>query len=254
MQLQLIRNATMVFHCAGQTILTDPYFAAQHSRESFAGKSPNPLVGLPIPPREIMSGVGLVIVSHLHSDHFDETAQHALPKHIPVLCQPGDEGAIQEAGFQDVRPVGEPLDWNGIHIARTGGHHGLGEVEADMDNVSGFVLSAPDEPTVYWAGDTVLCDEVRDAVAQYRPDVIVTHSSGAVWPISTGEQALIVMDARQTIEVSRIAPQAVVVAIHLDSLDHGTVGRAEMRAEADAAGLGSDRILIPADGETLTLG
>ena len=94
---------------------------------------------------------------------------------------------------------------------------------------------------------------VRAAIDAHRPDVIVTHSSGAVWPISSGEKALIVMDAAQTVEVCRIAPESTVVAIHLDSLDHGTVGRAEMRAAADAAGIGPERLRIPKDGEVIEL-
>ena len=253
MQLQLIRNATMILSYAGQRVLTDPYFAARYSGESFAGKSPNPLVGLPVPPDEIIRGVGLVIVSHLHSDHFDETAQSALPKDLPVLCQPGDEGFIQEVGFKDVRPVGEAVDWNGIRITRTAGHHGLGEVEADMDNVSGWVFCAKGEPTIYWAGDTVLCDEVKHVIRRFKPDVIVTHSSGAVWPITNGEQSLIVMDALQTVEVCQIAPDSTVVAIHMESLDHGTVGRSDVRAKAAEAGIPLERLRIPADGETIEL-
>jgi L-ascorbate metabolism protein UlaG (beta-lactamase superfamily) len=253
MQLQLIRNATMVLSYAGRRVLTDPYFAARHSHESFAGKSPNPLVALPIPPDQIMEGVGLVIVSHLHSDHFDETAQEALPKDLTVLCQPGDESFIHSVGFDDVRPIGGAVEWEGIRVARTSGHHGLGEVEADMDNVSGFVLSAEGEPTVYWAGDTVLCDEVMIAIERHKPDVIVTHSSGATWPISNGEQAKIVMDADQTVEVCRLAPESTVVAIHLDSLDHGTVGRADMRAIAAEAGISFEQLLIPEDGEMIEL-
>jgi len=253
MQLQLIRNATMILSYAGQRVLTDPYFAAKFSGESFAGKSPNPMVALPIPPDQIMRGVGLVILSHLHSDHFDDSAQKALPKNLPVLCQPGDEDSIREAGFTDVRPVDDAVDWNGIHISRAGGHHGLGEVEIEMDGVSGFVLSAPGEPTLYWTGDTVLCDEVRAVIDRFKPDVIVTHSSGAVWPIDGGQKALIVMDAAQTVEVCQLAPHSTVVAIHFESLDHCTISRADMRAAAAEARIPLEQLRIPADGEVVEL-
>ncbi len=89
MQIQLIRNATLRLQYAGLQLLTDPYLAAKHSRPSFTGKSPNPLVELPIPPEEVIAGVDGVLVSHLHSDHFDPAARDLLPKDIPILCQAG---------------------------------------------------------------------------------------------------------------------------------------------------------------------
>lgn len=253
MRLQLIRNATMILDYAGQRILADPDFAPKETRRSFTGKARNPMVDLPIPPEQIMAGIGLVLVTHLHADHFDEKAQAALPKTLPLLCQPGDEGKIAEKGFQDVRPVDGEVSWNGVRVTRVGGHHGLGEVEADMGKVSGFVLRAEGEPTIYWAGDTVMCDEVRAGIAEHRPDVVITHSSGAVWPVSSGAKVLIVMDAAQTVEASRLAAGGKVVAVHLESLDHGTVSRADVRAAAQAAGIAPERLLIPVDGETLSI-
>lgn len=60
------------------------------------------------------------------------------------------------------------------------------------------------------------------------------------------------MDAEQTIAVCRAAPNSTVIATHMEALDHATVSRAELRQQADAAGI--DNLLIPADGETLTFG
>jgi hypothetical protein len=37
----------------------------------------------------------------------------------------------------------------------------------------------------------------------------------------------------------------------MESLDHGTVTRQSLRLAAEAAGVGADRLLIPADGEKL---
>jgi L-ascorbate metabolism protein UlaG (beta-lactamase superfamily) len=253
MHLQLIRNATLILDYAGTRILIDPDFGAKHSRRSFTGKSPNPMVDLPIPPERILDGVQLVIVSHLHSDHFDSVAHELVPKTLPLLCQPENETFIREKDFQNVTPVVESLDWNGIHTTRTGGHHGMGEVETMMGTVSGFVLQSGGEPTLYWAGDTILCDEVRDAIAQFQPDIIITHSCGAMWPDSAGERHLIVMDAVQTIDVCRLAPNSVIIATHMEALDHATVSRVELRAEAERTGINGQYLRIPADGESISV-
>jgi L-ascorbate metabolism protein UlaG (beta-lactamase superfamily) len=253
MKLQLIRNATLRIHYAGQVILIDPYFAPQHSLPSFTGKSPNPLVELPISIEAILEDVALVIVSHLHTDHFDTVAQQSVPKALPLFCQPGNEDIIRGKGFQQVMPVSDEISWQDIEITRTGGHHGLGYVETQMGKVSGFVLQALDEPTVYWAGDTVLCPEVQQAIERFQPDVIVTHSCGAKWPDEHERRQLIVMDDQQTVAVCQAAPDSTVIATHMEALDHATISREQLRATAKDAGVSTGQLRIPADGEAIEL-
>ena len=249
MQLQLIRNATLRLHYAGHLILIDPYLAEKHSLPSFTGKSPNPMVALPCTPEEAIADAELVLVSHLHTDHFDGVAQNLLPKVLPLVCQPGQEAKIEEKGFTNVTPLHDELTWNGISLNRTPGNHGTGEVLKIMGPVMGFVIKAPGEPTIYWVGDTIWYDEVAQVVADVQPNIIITHSCGAVW---SAEKTLIVMDDEQTVAVCAAAPQATVIAVHMEALDHGTITREQLRATADAAGISPQQLLIPADGETLT--
>lgn len=117
-----------------------------------------------------------------------------------------------------------------------------------MGRVMGAVLRADGEPTVYWCGDTVLCDEVRAVIERERPDVIVTHSGGA-----TAGGSVILMDVADTLETAALAPGATVVAVHLEAVAHAPVTRQALRAAADAAGIEPARLLIPADGETITV-
>ncbi len=249
MELQLIRNATMRLRYAGRVYLTDPLLGPRHSLPSFAGKSPNPLVDLPCAPEDVFAGVDLVLLSHLHRDHFDPSAQQLLPRDVPILCQPGEEGRVAKYGFTRVAPLADATRDGAVTITRVPGQHGAGPVLEAMGTVSGFVLQAAGEPTVYWAGDTIWYDGVAQTIARFQPGVIITHSAGAVW----GDGGLIIMDAAQTVTVCRAAPGSTVVAIHLDAFDHATVSRADLRARADAAGIPADRLLIPEDGTTLTL-
>jgi L-ascorbate metabolism protein UlaG (beta-lactamase superfamily) len=251
MRFQLVRSATLLLNFGGHHLLIDPYFAPKHSRPSFTGKSPNPLVDLPMSTEQILEGVELVIVSHLHSDHFDPVAHTLVPKDLPLICQPGDEQNIRDKGFQDVTPLTDKLDWQGIQITRTAGHHGTGEVETIMGNVMGFVLEAKDEPIFYWAGDTVLCDEVQDVIARFQPNIIVSHSCGAMWLDSAGQRHLIVMDTAQTVELCGLAPKSTIIATHMDSLDHATISRAELREQAQQANIDNTQLRIPDDGESI---
>nr|MDJ0757413.1 MBL fold metallo-hydrolase [Ardenticatenaceae bacterium] len=210
------------------------------------GKSKNPLVDLPLPAAEVVAGVDLVIVSHLHGDHFDQAAQDLLPKNAPLLCSPVDEPALQEKGFTHLIPVQDHVTWQGITVHRTAGRHGTSpKILQMMGQVMGFILQAEGEPTLYWAGDTVWYDEIEAVIARFDPDVIVIHPCGAVW----GDGELIVMDAEQAVSVCRAAPLAMVIATHMEALDHATITRDMLRRTAREAGITPEQLRIPQDGD-----
>lgn len=248
MQLHLLRNATLKLSYAGTTFLIDPDLGAKHSRRSFTGRSQNPMVDLPEPIDSILGGVDTVIVSHLHADHFDEVAKERIPKNWPLICRAGDEATIAGAGFQAVTPLENFLRLGSIILTAQPAQHGTGAVVEKMGPVMGFTLEAPGEPLVYWCGDSVLYPPLLEAVTCAKPDVIVTHSCGAMW-----DETLIVMDAEQTLDLCAAAPGAVVIATHMEALDHATVSRAALRAAAEARGIGPDRLMIPDDGEMIEL-
>lgn len=247
MEIQLIRSATLRIEYALQRFVIDPYLAARHTMPSCTGASPNPMVELPYSPEEVIAGIDMAVISHLHSDHFDPTAQRLLSSDLTILCQPGDVAELASKGFRNAIPVENSLIWKGIRITRTTGQHGTGKVLGEMGEASGFVFEAENEPTVYWAGDTIWCEPVADVIDHFQPDIIITHSCGAVW----GDNVLIVMDAAQTVAVCRAAQDSIVIATHMDSVDHATVSRDELRTYADANGIRPLQLLIPADGEKL---
>ena len=248
MQIQQIRNATLRITYAGGRFVTDPVLSPKHAFDSFAGISRNPLTDLPCTPQEVVDDIDFVIISHLHPDHFDRAAQDMLPKDMPVFCQPGDEKRLAKKGFNSVKIIEQSETWQGIKVSRTHGQHGTGIWAERMGKVSGYVFQAENEPTVYWAGDTIWCDEVRQALEEFRPDIIITHSCGAKFPDSDP----IIMDAEQTVAVCRAVPEAIVIATHMEALDHATVSRADLRASAEREGIEPHQLLIPADGEILS--
>lgn len=247
--MQLIRNATMRLNFGPICILTDPLFAEKHTLRSFAGKSPNPLVDLPMSPVEVLAGVDMILLSHFHSDHFDRSAQEILPRDIDICCQPSDQARLKALGFSKAHPVREEIAFNEVRIIRTEAQHGKGDVLDEMGAASGYVLISPQEPTMYWIGDSILNENVLRTIDRFKPELIITHSSGAVWGKS---EELIVMDAEQTLAICRYATASRVVAVHLDSLDHGTVSRNDLNCRREHAGFSSNNLLIPNDGETLT--
>jgi len=249
MQFQLIRNATLRLTIAGKTLLYDPMLGPAGSLPSYAGIAANPLVDLLLRPEEVLAGVEGVIVSHLHGDHFDEAARELLPRDLPVLAQPEDAPRLRAWGFKDVLALGDAASWQGLEVTRLPARHGSSpEVLADMGPVAGYLVRAAGEPSLYLAGDTVWYPEVEAVLAPLAPDVVVTHSGGAVW----GEnRELILMDNAQTAAACQALPSSLFVAVHLEALDHCTTSRAQLRQTLEDACPG--RFAVPDDGETITI-
>jgi len=202
--------------------------------ENTANPVRNPTVELPWPPEGVVSGLDAVIVTHRHRDHLDETAERLLPRDVPVFCQPEDEGALLTLGL-DARPVVESLDWDGLVLHRVPARHGFGAVAEALAPVSGFVLD-----DLYLAGDTVWYEAVEETIERFRPRVAVVHAAGA----SFLEGGLIVMGIDDVREV--VARVPVVVAVHMEALNHCHLTRAELAAAVPG-------VHIPSDGETLEL-
>ncbi|RKE84921.1 MBL fold metallo-hydrolase [Rhizobium sp. AG855] len=247
MQIQLVRSATLIVEMAGARLLIDPWLAEKGKGRSYSGRAQSPLVDLPLSVAEVLDGVDAVLVSHLHSDHFDEIAQRVIPKQMPILCHERDAEAIRSMGFDEVRVVGEGAQVGSVLIRTTDGQHGPPEVLDDMGDAGGFLISAPGEPLLYWAGDTILCPQVEAVLTSETPDVVVVHGCGALWD---GKGPL-VMDGAMVLETVRLAADAAVVVTHLDAVDHATVTRADLRALVSAGAIGADRLIIPEDGDIL---
>ncbi len=188
----------------------------------------NPLVELPRPAAEIVQGVDLCIVTHLHADHFDDAADALLPRDLPILTQPESAAQLEARGFSDVATERE-----GFPITR--GRHGTGAIGEAMGAVSGWVFEG-----LYIAGDTIWCDEVAAALDRHRPDVVVLNAGGARF--NAGDP--IVMDTADVRSV-RAATDATVIVVHLEAVNHCLERRDAYRA--------IDGVLVPADGETLAL-
>lgn len=100
---------------------------------------------------------------------------------------------------------------------------------------------------MYWTGDTIYCDDVKKVITIHKPDYIITHSCGA----TLDDSGPIIMDAEQTIELCKDTGDAVIIAVHMEALDHATVTRNNLRNLADKESISREKLLIPEDGQTI---
>lgn len=253
MKLRLVRHATLLVEVGAFTYLVDPMLSPAEAWDPVSNTpnpKRNPMVELPMPQDELedtLDSLAAVFVTHLHGDHWDDAAIEQISKELPLFCQPNDTDVIKGEGFTEVTPVESSVEWEGRNISLTGGRHGRGEMAERNGPVSGFVIKSRSEPSLYIAGDTLWCPEVESALRVHQPEVIVVNAGAAQFIDSDP----VTMDAEDVIQVARAAPQVRVVAVHMESFNHCLLTRAELARAMAEAGL-SDRVLIPADGETLT--
>jgi L-ascorbate metabolism protein UlaG (beta-lactamase superfamily) len=251
MRLRLVRHATLLLEYSGHRLLVDPMLDDAGARppiQNSPNPRKNPLVPLPMPAEECLQSVEWVLVTHTHSDHWDATAARLLPKQIPFFGQAEDEAKFCNQGFTQVQSVTQAVKWGAIEITRTGGQHGRGEISKAMAPVSGFVLRASGEPTLYIAGDTIWCNEVEQALNIHKPTVVVVNTGAAQFL----EGDPITMTADDVIATCQAAPRAQVIAVHMEAINHCLLTRADLAFQLEAARV-IGQVAIPQDGDWVNL-
>lgn len=248
MEIQLLRHATLLITIDEKRILVDPMLSKAHARppiENAPNNYRNPLVEL-VAPKNLLQEIDAVLLTHTHSDHFDDAAITQIPKNILVLCQPEDEGRLKEFGFLKICPINNTFNWDGVMINRTGGQHGTGEIALSMAPVSGYILKTEGEPSLYITGDTIYCEEVDTILTNFQPSIVVVNSGGARFNIGDP----ITMTEEDVVKVCRKDPQAKIIAVHMEALNHCLLSRANLLSHLEQEEL-SHQVFIPMDGEIL---
>ena len=258
--VQLIRNATLKIQYAQQTFLVDPMLAPQGAYPGFANtyrsELRNPLVELPHSAEQVLEGVDAVIVTHTHLDHWDDAAQKLIPKNTPLFVQhQADAKLISSQGFTDVRVLKDSATFNNVTLHKTGGQHGtdgmyaIPELAQSLGQAMGVVLQAPNAPTLYIAGDTIWRKEVEQALADYQPKMVVLNAGYAQL---TGIPGAIIMGQDDVLRAAQTAPEAKIVAVHLDAVNHMALSRQALKAFVAEQGI-EKAVSIPEDGQVLPL-
>lgn len=246
-RFQLWRHATLFVEVNKINILVDPMLSPKDTMNpiSNAGNSLRiPMVDLPFTEEELkkkLNTVNAILLTHLHADHWDAKARELINKEIPLICQPTDVDRLKQQGFKEIIPLNEHMEWKGIGITRTGGQHGTGEIGKRMGQVSGYLI-AHKKQSLYIAGDTIWCEEVKKVIDIFSPDHIVVNGGGARFL----QGDAITMTGKDVLEVSRVT-KATISVVHLETINHCLEKRKDFREIIEQNQLGK-QVMIPDDG------
>ncbi|MEV7415028.1 MBL fold metallo-hydrolase [Streptomyces sp. NPDC089919] len=234
---------TALFEYGGLRFLTDPTFDAPGDYPRGEGRfltKTAPSSGTPAD----LGPVDAVLLSHdEHPDNLD-TSGRALLAEVPLTLTTlgGAErlgGTARGLAAWDTYELTRP-DGGTVTVTATPAQHGPEGCEPVSGVVIGFLLTAPDLPTVYISGDNASLDVVAQIAERGGPvDTALLFAGGA--RIGIFDNALLTLDSAQAAQAAELLGVRRVVPVHFDSWAHFTEGREEIVKAFEAAGL-TDRL------------
>jgi L-ascorbate metabolism protein UlaG (beta-lactamase superfamily) len=149
---------------SGQRIVTDPWLG-------------NPNCPPALAKAEALRPVDMILVSHGHEDHSADVMGIARATGAAVVCVAEMGDYLEEKGLHNVRGmnVGGTQEIGGVRVTMTDAVHSGSIVEGGrvvyLGGAAGFIVRAPQTPTIYFAGDTALFGDMKVIAEIYRPEI-----------------------------------------------------------------------------------
>lgn len=224
--VQFIGTATVLLRYQGFTILTDPNFLhAGESAHLGYGVSTERLTE-PALALEALPPVDLVILSHLHEDHFDRTVQQKLRRDVPIVTTHEAAERLGQLGFTQRYGLGR---WDSLTVSKgqarlritaMPARHGPRGVALLLPPVIGTMLDFEQGPAgaayrIYISGDTLVYDDIAQ-IPQRFPDVdlALLHLGGMR---VLGVQ--LSMDGDDGVRMMQVIAPDRAIPIHVDDYD-----------------------------------
>jgi L-ascorbate metabolism protein UlaG (beta-lactamase superfamily) len=250
--VRTIGGPTAVLEFAGLRLMTDPTFDPPGSYEPRPGVKLTKMDRPALSPEEIGT-VEAVLLSHNHHvDNLDISGREYLRSVPRVLTTVGGAGRLggvatplgNWAHVDLDRPAGGTLRITGVPA-----QHGPDGSEHLVGEVTGFVLSGEDLPTVYISGDNASLEVVREISGRVgKVDIAVLFAGGAQMPY-LGD-AYLTLSGTLAADATRTLDARAVVPLHFEGWAHYSESAEDLERAFAVAGL-SERLVLAEAGETV---
>jgi L-ascorbate metabolism protein UlaG (beta-lactamase superfamily) len=250
--ITFVGTATVIIRYAGLTVLTDPNFLhrGDHVHLGYGITSKrltNPAIEL-----EKLPPVDLIVLSHMHEDHFDKFVQKNLDRNIPIATTNEAVEILKESGFLKLYPL---KTWESFTVEKGNttlsvtsmpGRHGPPIVAQLLPEVMGSILdfgnkAQPRRYRMYISGDTMVFSDIREIPQRYPGvDMALLHLGGTrLLGLVT-----VTMDAKEGIRMMRVIVPKKAIPIHYNDYDVFKSPLSDFEKEIEQAGLGDKVIYL----------
>jgi L-ascorbate metabolism protein UlaG (beta-lactamase superfamily) len=235
-RLTLIDGPTLLIEIGGLRILTDPTF--DEPQVYNAGHLRIEKFNSPAVPADSLLPIHAVLLSHdQHPDNLDAGGRAFLPKAETVISTLGAAqrlgGKAQGLATWSSLTLSLP-DGRALKVTATPARHGPIGFERNMGQVSGFVLSIGDSPSVYLSGDTVWYSEIAEIARRFDVGLAVLFA-GSAQPRGPFN---VTMNTNDALEAAAVFGNAKIVSVHNLGWSHYTQSPQDLAEAFDAVGLG----------------
>jgi L-ascorbate metabolism protein UlaG (beta-lactamase superfamily) len=242
--VQFIGTATVLLRYGGLTILTDPNFLHKGDQVHLgyglhAQRLTNPALEFDqLPP------IDLVILSHMHEDHFDKLVQQKLARDTPIVTTFDASTKLAQLGFTrrfalsrwDALEVVKGADR--VRVTATPGRHGGPMSAVLMPRVIGSILefssgAGSNTYRMYISGDTLVYGDIAEIPRRFpNIDLALLHLGGTrVLGVK------VTMDGKDGVRMMRIIAPQRTIPIHYNDYDVFKSPLGDFEREVANAGL-----------------
>jgi L-ascorbate metabolism protein UlaG (beta-lactamase superfamily) len=245
----VLGGPTTVVDIGGRRIVIDPTFD-EPGPHDYLTKTAGPAVAA-----DALGPIDVVLVSHdQHPDNFD-TQGRELARSVPlVLTNPGAAArlgppAVGLAPFEIYQlPAGDGLKV--LTVQAVPAVHGPADGQRDASGhinceVTGFVISGPDVPTVYLSGDNASIGAVRTIAERVGSVDVAVLFAGAA-RVQTKERGRpLTLTSQRAAAAAEVLGARLVIAAHVDGWAHFSEGVDEFASAFDESGISNVLAVAP---------
>jgi len=242
--LFFVGTATILLRYAGFIVLTDPNFLhrGDHVHLGYGVQA----VRLTQPALEIdeLPPLDLVVLSHMHEDHFDRVVAQKLNKDLPIVTTPQAAATLRKMKFRHPYPLKtwETLTMakgeQQLHITAMPGKHAPGPLSHLLPPVMGSMLEFETSAgktalRIYITGDTLIHKDLKEIPQRYpNINLALLHLGG-----TTIFGMVVTMDGKQGVEAIRLIHPREAIPIHFNDYNVFKSPLEDFKQAVTAAGM-----------------
>ncbi|MDJ0335905.1 MBL fold metallo-hydrolase [Salinibacterium sp. G-O1] len=237
---------TGILGYAGKRFITDPTFDAPQSYEA-PGETTLVKTAGPAIERSEIGMIDVVLLSHHgHKDNLDYEGLELIATGIPTLSTREAAGDLFGGSVVGLDSW-ESWETGDVTITAVPALHGPPGSERLVGHVTGFVLEAEGEPTVYISGDNASLPLVEQIAGRFPDVAIAVLFAGAARV--PGIDAALTLTSQDAARAAAILAATTVVGVHTEDWNHFSESRTQLEVAFAHTGL----LVATPRGETVTL-
>ncbi|MEO7493511.1 MAG: MBL fold metallo-hydrolase [Massilia sp.] len=225
--LQFIGTATVLIRYQGLVVLTEPNFLHKGEKVYLGYGQHATRLTEPALTLEQLPPIDLVILSHMHEDHFDRRVQAQLRRDVPIVTTREASEHLERLGFTRRYALAR---WDTLEVRKGAtllrvsampARHGGPVTSALLPPVMGSMLDFRHGATgppyrLYISGDTLVFDDIADIPRRFPDvDLALLHLGGT----RVFGMLKVTMDGDDGVRMMRIIAPAQAIPIHFDDYE-----------------------------------